>query len=315
MIGTDVNIAIDNLNIGNLVAIPTETVYGLAANGLNETAVLNIFRAKERPFFDPLILHVNSIEKINNLVTEFDERLKKLADAFWPGPLTLLLPKKDIVPDVVTSGLKQVAVRIPNHKLTLNLLEQLNFPLAAPSANPFGYISPTSAIHVEKQLGKKVSYILDGGNCEIGLESSIVGVEDNQICVYRLGGLSVEQIKNVVGNVILKINTSSNPKSPGQLKSHYAPNKPLYIGDLLALEQQNITKKIICICFGNQPKFITDVKVLNLSNTFNINEAAKNLFKFLREADELDGEIIITHLLPNTGLGNAINDRLKRAGA
>ena len=315
MIGTDVNIAIDNLNIGNLVAIPTETVYGLAANGLNETAVLNIFRAKERPFFDPLILHVNSIEKVNDLVTEFDERLKKLADAFWPGPLTLLLPKKDIVPDVVTSGLKQVAVRIPNHKLTLNLLEQLNFPLAAPSANPFGYISPTSAIHVEKQLGKKVSYILDGGNCEIGLESSIVGVEDNQICVYRLGGLSVEQIENVVGRVSLKINTSSNPKAPGQLKSHYAPNKPLYIGNLLALEQQNITKKIICICFRNQPKFITDVKVLNLSKTNNVNEAAKNLFKFLREADELEGEIIITHLLPNTGLGAAINDRLKRAGA
>jgi L-threonylcarbamoyladenylate synthase len=315
MIGTDINIAIDNLNNGNLVAIPTETVYGLAANGLNEVAVLNIFKAKERPFFDPLILHVNTIEKVNELVTDFDERLKKLAHSFWPGPLTLLLPKKEIVPDVVTSGLKQVAVRIPNHKLTLNLLEQLNFPLAAPSANPFGYISPTSAKHVEKQLGKKVSYILDGGNCEIGLESSIVGVEDKQICIYRLGGLSIEQIENIVGKVTLKINTSSNPKAPGQLKSHYAPNKPLYIGNLLELEQQNITKKIICICYGNKPKFITDVKVLNLSKTNNLNEAAKNLFKLLREADELNGDIIITHLLPNTGLGAAINDRLKRAGA
>lgn len=313
MIGTELNKAVKHLKAGELVGIPTETVYGLAANGLDVNAVLKIFEAKERPFFDPLILHVNNLEKVNALILSFDLRLKKLADAFWPGPLTLLLPKNQLVPDIVTSGLNQVAIRIPNHPLTLSILEQLNFPLAAPSANPFGYISPTTALHVNKQLGEKVAYILDGGACEIGLESTIVGVEEGKVCVYRLGGLSIEQLEAVVGEVTLKVNLSGDPKAPGQLKSHYAPTKPLFHGDLEKLFNQHRGKKLICLCFGEPPPFKDRVRILNLSPNCDLQEAAKNLFGFLRQADELDGDVIIAQNLPMLGLGLAINDRLKRA--
>lgn len=313
MIGTDLNKARTSLKNGELVAIPTETVYGLAANGLDATAVLKIFEAKQRPFFDPLILHIHSLEKVNSLVRYFDDRLMKLAKTFWPGPLTLLLPKKHLIPDIVTSGLSQVAIRIPNHSLTLQLLEQLDFPLAAPSANPFGYISPTKAEHVAKQLGDKVAYILDGGSCEIGLESSIVGVEEGDVCVYRLGGLSIEQLEAVIGKVTLKVNLSGNPKAPGQLKSHYAPTKPLFFGELNSLIQHQSGKKIIYLCFGDIPPLEEGVTVLNLSAKKNLQEAAKNLFSFLRQADELEGDVIIAQSLPMEGLGLAINDRLKRA--
>jgi L-threonylcarbamoyladenylate synthase len=313
MIGTELNKAVKHLKAGELVGIPTETVYGLAANGLDVNAVLKIFEAKERPFFDPLILHVNNQEKVNALILSFDLRLKKLADAFWPGPLTLLLPKNQLVPDIVTSGLNQVAIRIPHHPLTLSLLEQLNFPLAAPSANPFGYISPTTALHVNKQLGEKVAFILDGGACEIGLESTIVGVEEGKVCVYRLGGLSIEQLEAVVGEVTLKVNLSGDPKAPGQLKSHYAPIKPLFHGDLEKLFNQHRGKKLICLCFGEPPPFKDRVRILNLSPNCDLQEAAKNLFGFLRQADELDGDVIIAQNLPMLGLGLAINDRLKRA--
>lgn len=315
MIGTDINLAVNFLKNGDLVAIPTETVYGLAANGLDANAVLKIFEAKQRPFFDPLILHVHSLEKVNSLVQNIDERLLHLAKTFWPGPLTLLLPKNSLIPDVVTSGLSQVAIRIPNHPLTLQLLEQLNLPLAAPSANPFGYISPTKAEHVSKQLGDKVAYILDGGSCEIGLESSIVGVEEGEVCVYRLGGLSIEQLEVVIGKVTLKVNLSGNPKAPGQLKSHYAPSKPLFFGELNSLIQQQSGKKIICLCFGDFPPIEEGVTVLNLSAKNDMQEAAKNLFSFLRQADEMEGDVIIAQPLPMEGLGLAINDRLKRAAA
>ncbi|HMZ94693.1 MAG TPA: L-threonylcarbamoyladenylate synthase, partial [Chitinophagales bacterium] len=164
-IGSNIEIAADWLKKGNVVSIPTETVYGLAANALNETAVLQIFDIKKRPSFDPLIVHISSINEIEKYTLSFPEVLKPLADLYMPGPLTLLLPKKSIIPDLVTSGLDQVAIRIPKHPLTLALLSSLDFPLAAPSANPFGYISPTSTAHVNQQLGKQIPYILDGGDC------------------------------------------------------------------------------------------------------------------------------------------------------
>lgn len=313
MIGTDINLAANFLKNGELVAIPTETVYGLAANGIDTTAVLKIFEAKQRPFFDPLILHVHSLEKVKSLVQNIDDRLLRLAKAFWPGPLTLLLSKTDLIPDIVTSGLSQVAIRIPNHPLTLQLLEKLDFPLAAPSANPFGYISPTKAEHVAKQLGDKVAYILDGGSCEIGLESSIVGVEEGEVCVYRLGGLSIEQLEAVIGKITLKVNLSGNPKAPGQLKSHYAPSKPLFFGNISDLLNEHMGKKIICLCFGKITFNEAGVTVLNLSVKADVQEAAKNLFSFLRQADEMQGDVIIAQPLPMEGLGTAINDRLKRA--
>lgn len=296
------------------MAIPTETVYGLAALASDQKAVLSVFEAKKRPSFDPLILHFHSIEAIHPYAELNDGPLLKLAQHFWPGPLSLLLPKTPLVPDLVTSGLEKVAVRIPKQALTLSLLKELNAPLAAPSANPFGYISPTKAEHVRKQLGDKVSYILDGGDCEVGLESTIIGLEEGRVCVYRLGGLSLEDIESVCGKVDLSLNVSSNPKSPGQLKSHYAPKKPLYFGDLSGLIQLHKAKKQSIICFGGlkhsaeQPK-----QILDLSPDKELKEAAMNLFAMLRAADESDTEVILAQTLPDWGLGRAINDRLKRA--
>ncbi|MBK9284903.1 MAG: threonylcarbamoyl-AMP synthase [Sphingobacteriaceae bacterium] len=310
-IGKNIDLAAKFLKEGDLVAIPSETVYGLAANALNEKAVFSIFTAKNRPHFDPLIVHIKNAEQIDLYAEWEDDRLKKLADKFWPGPLTLLLQKKEIIPDIVTSGLSRVALRVPNHELALDLLNKLEFPLAAPSANPFGYISPTTAQHVQDQLADRVAYILDGGACRVGLESTIVGVEDGKILIYRLGGLSVEEIKNAIGDVTLSLIESSDPKAPGQLKSHYAPKKPLYFGDAEKLMQQHSNKKIALLLFGK-----TNLKSdfnFNLSEKADVLEAAKNLFDMLRQADNSEAEIVIAQLVPDENLGKAINDRLKRA--
>lgn len=312
-IGKNIDFAADLLLKGKLVAIPTETVYGLAANALNEKAVLSIFEAKQRPFFDPLIIHLPDIDSISKYAELKDERLQKLAKTFWPGPLTLLLPKKNIIPNIVTSGLDQVAVRIPNHPLTLELLKKINIPLAAPSANPFGYVSPTEPSHVNDQLGDKIDYILDGGACNIGLESTIVGIEDGKVCVFRLGGLAIEEIEKNIEHVELRINSSSNPKAPGQLKSHYAPKKPLYIGNISELINLNSTKKIAIICFGEENFQNNSYMIFDLSKTKNLPEAAINLFKFLRAADDSAADVVICEKLPDIGLGRAINDRLRRA--
>jgi L-threonylcarbamoyladenylate synthase len=206
-------------------------------------------------------------------------------------------------------------VRVPDHVLTLELLQSLSFPLAAPSANPFGYISPTKAIHVQKQLGDKIPFILDGGDCSVGLESTIVGEENGEIIIYRLGGLSTEMIEGVVGKVSVQLNQSSNPKAPGQLKSHYAPRKPFYLGDLKQLQLLHSGKKIGAIVFGSAS--ISDSKVIikNLSPSKNYQEAAAHLFSFLRELDDSEIDLIICELLPEQGLGLAINDRLRRAAA
>lgn len=311
-IGTDIAKARYYLEKEGLVAIPTETVYGLAANAFNPLAVAKLFEVKNRPTFDPLIVHTHHLREVQQFTTHMSSSLLKLAEAFWPGPLTLLLPKKAIIPDLVTAGLERVGVRVPNHPLTLELLLQLPFPLAAPSANPFGYISPTSAQHVEKQLGQTLPYILDGGYCQVGLESTIVGEENGQMVVYRLGGLSLEQIEAVVGKVSVQLNQSSNPKAPGQLKSHYAPKKPLYIGNVAELEKTHVGKKIGAIVFGGDKGLMSDC-VKDLSTSKNDKAAAVHLFSYLRELDEADVDVIICELLPETGLGLAINDRLRRA--
>ena len=301
------------LKEGQLVAIPTETVYGLAANALNEKAVLSIFEAKNRPQFDPLIVHVANLSAVDQYAVWDDQRLKQLAARFWPGPLTILLPKKSKVPDIVTSGLSRVALRVPDHPLTLQLLNMIDFPLAAPSANPFGYVSPTKPEHVQMQLGDKVSYILDGGTCGVGIESTIVGIEDGEVCVYRLGGLSIEEIEACVGKVSIRLNVSSNPAAPGQLKNHYAPRKPLYIGNAEELALKFSDRKIVALVFGLSELKLRNGVVKNLSPRGSDKEAAVNLFSFLREADASDAEIIIAQFIPESGLGAAINDRLKRA--
>jgi len=313
-IGIDIEKAKQILQQGGLVAIPTETVYGLAANGLDKNAVLKIFEAKNRPHFDPLIIHTNSIDKIKLWVNDFPGWAQQLANVFWPGPLTLLLPKKKIIPDLVTSGLPNVAVRIPNHKLTLQLLDSLDFPLAAPSANPFGYVSPTTATHVATQLQNQVDYILDGGTCDVGIESTIVGFENNCVTVYRLGGLSVEDIEHIVGKVNVQVNQSSNPTAPGMLKSHYAPTKPLFIGDVNDFLKNNESKKIGVISFYKE--YSTEKSHLKiLSPNQDLKEAAHNLFAAIRDLDASDVEVIIAEKFPDNFLGRAINDRLQRASA
>jgi L-threonylcarbamoyladenylate synthase len=311
-VGIDIEKAKQILQEGNLVAIPTETVYGLAANALDKDAVLRIFEAKNRPHFDPLIVHTDSLEKVKKYVSDFPQWAQQLAKAFWPGPLTLLLPKNALIPDLVTSGLPQVAIRIPNHPLTLNLLKSLDFPLAAPSANPFGYVSPTTAKHVTAQLEGKVGYILDGGSCEVGIESTIVGFEEGKITVYRLGGLAIEEIEKIVGKVELKINQSSNPKAPGMLKSHYAPKKPLFIGNIGLFLKENTGKKVGIISFSK--RYGTDEAILKiLSPGGDLKEAAHNLFSALRDLDESDADVIVAEKLSDSFLGRAINDRLQRA--
>jgi L-threonylcarbamoyladenylate synthase len=316
-IGKDIDKAKAFLERGELVGIPTETVYGLAGNALNPDAVAKIFATKNRPEFDPLILHTSSIERVLEFAVEIPKVLRLLGEKFWPGPLTLLLPKKDIVPDLVTSGLDFVAVRIPDHPLTKELLNVLDFPLAAPSANPFGYISPTQASHVNDQLGKKIHYILDGSSCEVGLESTIVGVENNEVVVYRLGGLDVKEIESVVGKVKVMTHSSSNPKTPGMLKSHYAPTKPFILGELNSLIKEYQLKGITfaVLSFKDNFQILPSDQQIQLSTKSDINEAAKNLFASLRTLDTMDVSVILSELLPDEGLGMAVNDRLKRAAA
>lgn len=315
LIGTDIDLAQSFLKNGQLVGIPTETVYGLAGNALNPESVALIFETKNRPTFDPLILHTSSFERVGEFVSDFPEELKQLAKKFWPGPLTLLLPRKPIVPDLVTSGLNRVAVRVPNHPLTLTLLEQLEFPLAAPSANPFGYISPTQAAHVEAQLGEKIPYILDGGPCAVGLESTIVGMEDEEIVIYRLGGLEIGEIEDVVGPVKVKDHSSSNPAAPGQLDSHYAPRKPFLLGDLKTLiaKKQAEGFDFAVLSFSDAFVQMPQEKQIALSPSRDLHEAAQNLFSAMRKLDETPVQVILAELMPETGLGRAINDRLRRA--
>ncbi|CAG5068698.1 Threonylcarbamoyl-AMP synthase [Dyadobacter sp. CECT 9623] len=311
-IGKDIRIARSFLVKGELVGIPTETVYGLAGNALNEKAVLSIFETKNRPAFDPLIIHTDSVEKALNFVTEFPEPAQKLAAAFWPGPLTLLLPKKQNVPDLVTSGLDTVAVRIPRHPVLLELLSQLDFPLAAPSANPFGYISPTTATHVDAQLGNRIPYILDGGECEVGIESTIVGFDGGEVIVYRLGGLAIQYIEEIVGEVKVTATSSSNPKAPGMLKSHYAPRVPLQMLEKSDIQDVNADSKGYLL-FNSYLRNVNRKYQRVLSEKGDLREAAHNLFAYLRELDALPVNSIIAEWVPMQGLGLAINDRLKRA--
>ncbi|MBT0811473.1 threonylcarbamoyl-AMP synthase [Litoribacter ruber] len=316
-IGQNIQKAKSLLEQGELVAIPTETVYGLAGNALDAQAVSKIFETKNRPSFDPLIIHVGKIEQVSKYVKSLPEELKKLAEKYWPGPLTLLLPKKDIVPDLVTSGLDQVAIRIPNHPLTQGLLGQLDFPLAAPSANPFGYISPTKAKHVNDQLGDKLAYILDGGECQVGLESTIIGMEEGEIVIYRLGGMDVAEVESVVGPVKVLSHSSSNPKTPGMLKSHYAPRKPFVLGNLdtLVEEYEQKGEDYGVLSFEKSfPGLSADRQVV-LSQKGDFKEAAQKLFGALRDLDEAKVSVILAELLPEESLGRAINDRLRRAAA
>ena len=299
---------------GKLVAIPTETVYGLAANALDELAVEQIFSTKGRPHYNPLIIHIGSQEDLYKYVTEVPEVAQRLIERYWPGPLTLLLPKKDVVPDLITASLPRVAVRMPNHPLTLKLLNLLDFPLAAPSANPFCYISPTRAEHVQQQIGEKIPYILDGGPCEQGLESTIVGFEEGTPVVYRLGAITPEEIKVVAGQVIINQKSDKQPEGPGMLPFHYSPRTPLYFTDQVSelLHASNLSDTGV-ISFQNLHRGVPDRHQVVLSATGNMREAASRLYESLHYLDGLNLSRIVAEKLPEHGLGMTINERLKKA--
>lgn len=315
MIGTDIDKAAWYLREGQVVAIPTETVYGLAGNALSQEAVSTIFSVKQRPSFDPLIIHVGRVSDIPFYAQGIPEVLRQLAESFMPGPLTLLLNKRLIIPDLVTAGSPRVAVRVPQHPVALSLLQQLDFPVAAPSANPFGYISPTTAQHVDQQLGDLIPYILDGGPCHIGVESTIVGMEAGYPTIFRKGGLSLEDIEARIGPVRVREHSTSNPAAPGMLKSHYAPGAPVVLGKPETIIAQNPHKRIGVIRFQQETPGLPEKYQLILSRSGNYREAARRLFAGMRALDAQRLDLIVAELLPEEDLGRAINDRLRRAAA
>lgn len=312
-IGTDIKQAINLLQEGQLVAIPTETVYGLAANALNTAGVASIFEAKGRPHFDPLIVHLHDKGQVEKYCLEIPAVFYDLYKAFSPGPITYILKKKDIIPDLVTSGNDTVGIRFPNHPLTRELLFESQLPLAAPSANPFGYVSPTTAHHVENQLGSKIPYTLDGGPCSVGIESTIIDLSSEAPRILRLGGLALEEIEEITGPIEVNTHSSSNPQAPGMLSSHYSPGKKLVIGNIKELLKQHAGPNTAIISLSETFDDVPSHNQMILSPSGDLKEAATNLFKSLRELDRDDVHLILAEFMPEKGLGPAINDRLKRA--
>lgn len=308
--GTDIALAAHHLCGGKLVGIPTETVYGLAANALDELAVAGIFEAKKRPAFDPLIVHLADFAQVEKYCENVPDLAFRLAETFCPGPLTFILSKKPIIPDLVSSGHPTVGIRIPNHPLTLALLRQLDFPLAAPSANPFGYVSPTTAQHVTDQLGDAVAYVLDGGPCAVGLESTIIDLSSSVPKVLRLGGLSLEALETALGQKLEVQRSSSNPKAPGMLLKHYAPGvRMLWETDAPPI----LPAKTACLRFSSPHPKLPSAQQWILSTNGSLSQAASRLFAALREIDAAKFELILVERFPDVGLGLAINDRLSRA--
>lgn len=306
--------AIALLNNDEVIAIPTETVYGLAGNVYSEKAIRKIFELKNRPLFNPLIVHIKSLAYLENVAIDIPEAALKLAETFFPGALTLVLKKQKTIPDSVTAGKNTVAIRVPNHPITLSLLEQLDFPLAAPSANPFGAISPTSAEHVKAYFKNKLPLILDGGICEKGLESTIIGFQNNEPVLYRHGAISVEEIENVVGKLKIVTKSKTIPDAPGMLSKHYAPKtKFFFTNDVVEAIKKYSGKKIGLLLFD---KRINDTTILHqeiLSPTGNLRQAASKLYSALHRLDKCKLDIIIAKRFPDTELGKTINDRLERA--
>lgn len=315
-ISPDLAPAIALLNRDEVVAIPTETVYGLAGNAYSETAIRKIYTIKNRPLHNPLIVHVADVSRIPKIAFDIPDLAWQLLEKFSPGPLTLLLPKKPIISDLVTSGLARVAVRIPAHPVALELLRNLDFPLAAPSANPFGYISPTTPEHVLKQLGGKIAYILDGGICDKGIESTVVGFEDGKPIIYRLGAISEEAIRQVAADAVVKDKESAEPVGPGMLPYHYSPDTRLvFVEDSAELLKSINPEHIGILTFSRYWPNIPRENQIVLSSTGNLDEAARNLYSALHTLDAMNLKLIIAERLPEAGLGRAMNDRLQRAAA
>jgi L-threonylcarbamoyladenylate synthase len=301
--------AIRLLKKGNIVAFPTETVYGLGADALNPYAVAKIFEAKNRPHFDPLIVHVGRKEWLYDYAENVPQDALKLIDAFWPGPLTLILQKKMCIPDIVTAGLSTVAIRMPSHAVALKLIEAFQKPIAAPSANPFGYMSPTKVTHVARMLRGKIPMVLDGGNSVFGIESTIISFQSHGVFIHRHGAVSEEELSEHV-NIVHDIKTDSVYRSPGELPYHYAPMKPLKIVHNVD-EVKTANSSFLAF---RQPVTLPISRYLKvLSKTGDLKEAAANFFSDLIELDHDDIDIVYAERVPEVGIGKAIMERLRKA--
>jgi len=313
-ISTDRNAAVELLRNGEIVALPTETVYGLAGDALNPSAVAKIFEAKGRPRFDPLIVHLPEkdwLAKIADLPTKNRQLILQLAEKFWPGPLTMVLPKREIVPEIVTAGLDTVAVRISAHPAFIEIIRAFGKPLAAPSANRFGRISPTTAKHVLDELDGHIPLIIDAGSTTHGIESTIVAVRDGKIDILRRGPVTLEQL-SAFGKVDIA-KEREKISAPGQLPSHYASKTPLRIVDDLRSFAPEANQRCALLAWSSIERDKRFVAIRNLSGQQDLREAAANLFRYLRELDELDVDLIVAERVPLEGLGAAISDRLQRA--
>ena len=311
---TDRNAAVELLRQGEIVALPTETVYGLAADSLNAIAVAKIFEAKGRPRFDPLIVHLPDqgwLEKVVDLPAQDRQLVLQLAEKFWPGPLTMVLPRRKIVPEIATAGLDTVAVRISAHPVFAEIARTVGKPLAAPSANRFGRISPTTAKHVLDELNGHIPLIIDAGPATHGIESTIVTVHDSKIDILRRGPIISEQL-----SAFGEVGIATEPEkisAPGQLPSHYAPKTPLLIVDDLTSFAPPAGRRCGLLAWNPIAKDRRFVAIRNLSEQQDLREAAANLFRHLRELDQLDVDLIVAERVPLEGLGAAILDRLQRA--
>jgi L-threonylcarbamoyladenylate synthase len=321
--------AVELLRKGDSVALPTETVYGLAASALNPIAVAKIFEAKERPRFDPLIVHLPNRDWLGRIVDvpAGDRQLiGKLADKFWPGPLTIVLPKREIVPDIVTAGLDTVAVRLSAHRVFAEVVGELDEPLAAPSANRFGRVSSTTAQHVLDELDGRIPLIVDAGPTEHGIESTIVAVRDGRIAVLRRGPITDEQLSEFAE--IASVSVTQGISAPGQLSSHYTPATPLHLIDNAEVFSPQKGQRVGLLRWHAIPRkgdlqiaqrrtgdrhSLKFAAVRNLSGRGDLREAAANLFRYLRELDALGLDLIVAERIPSQGLGAAIMDRLERA--
>ena len=307
--------AVELLRKGELVALPTETVYGLAANALNPIAVAKIFEAKERPRFDPVIVHLPNrewLKRISDLPAGDRQLILKLADKFWPGPFTLVVPKREIVPDIVTAGLDTVALRISAHPLFAEIVNELNEPLAAPSANRFGRVSPTTAQHVLDELDGRIPLIVDAGPTEHGIESTIVAIRDGRITILRRGPITDEQLSAFAD--ILSGTETQRISAPGQLPSHYTPTTPLRLIDNAETFPPQKNQRVGLLAWSDAFRSAQPfTAVRNLSERGDLREAAANLFRYLRELDALNLDLIVAEQVPSQGLGAAIMDRLERA--
>ncbi len=312
-ISTDRTAAVELLRKGEIVALPTETVYGLAADALNAIAVTKIFEAKDRPRFDPLIVHFPDrdwLEKVADLPAQDRQLILKLADKFWPGPFTMVLPKRQIIPEIVTAGLDTVAVRVSAHPVFSEIIREFGKPLAAPSANRFGRVSPTAAQHVLDDLQDRITLIIEGGPTAHGIESTIVAIRGGKIDIRRRGPITAEQLSELAK--IDVVAAREKVSVPGQLPSHYAPKTPLrLIGDAKSFSPDK-DQRVGLLAWNPVKSGKNFAAVRCLSERQDLREAAANLFRCLRELDALDLDVILAERVPSQGLGAAIMDRLRR---